>query len=132
VLAASAKERFCTTTISFPSANTNLFLIHQVVSSVSEEVGHSAGQGTKRRPIFQQHLFHLYLLQVIYAGEIRQFANNGAQPLINISTTVGCKSKPPSSTSRWLASRRWKTPLADPRHQQRHHCLHRSPETSSA
>ncbi|HTB94795.1 MAG TPA: apolipoprotein N-acyltransferase [Candidatus Sulfotelmatobacter sp.] len=62
-------------------------LIHQVVTSVSEEVGgfhkgkernvgHFAGGNT----------FSVFICyEAIYAGEIRQFANNGAQLLVNIS-----------------------------------------------
>jgi apolipoprotein N-acyltransferase len=62
-------------------------LIHQVVSSVSEEVG--GFHKGKQRNVGQLpngNTFSVFICyEAIYAGEIRQFANNGAQLLINIS-----------------------------------------------
>jgi len=62
-------------------------LIHQVVTSVSEEVG-GFRKGTARNVgrFSNGNTFSIFICyEAIYAGEIRQFANNGAQLLINIS-----------------------------------------------
>jgi apolipoprotein N-acyltransferase len=62
-------------------------LIHQVVTSVSEEVG-GFRKGTARNVghLSNGNTFSIFICyEAIYAGEIRQFANNGAQLLINIS-----------------------------------------------
>jgi apolipoprotein N-acyltransferase len=62
-------------------------LIHQVVTSVSEEVG-GFRKGTARNVgrFSGGNTFSVFICyEAIYAGEIRQFANNGAQLLINIS-----------------------------------------------
>ena len=62
-------------------------LIHQVVTSVSEEVG-GFRKGTARNVgrFSNGNTFSTFICyEAIYAGEIRQFANNGAQLLINIS-----------------------------------------------
>jgi len=62
-------------------------LIHQVVTSVSEEVGgfHKGKERNVGR-FSDGSTFSIFICyEAIYAGEIRQFANNGAQLLINIS-----------------------------------------------
>ena len=62
-------------------------LIHQVVTSVSEEVG-GFRKGKERNVgrLSNGNTFSIFICyEAIYAGEIRQFANNGAQLLINIS-----------------------------------------------
>ncbi|HET6932236.1 MAG TPA: apolipoprotein N-acyltransferase [Candidatus Acidoferrum sp.] len=62
-------------------------LIHQVVTSVSEEVG-GFRKGTARNVghLSNGSTFSVFICyEAIYAGEIRQFANNGAQLLLNIS-----------------------------------------------
>jgi apolipoprotein N-acyltransferase len=62
-------------------------LIHQVVTSVSEEVG-GFRKGKERNVghFSNANAFSIFICyEAIYAGEIRQFANNGAQLLINIS-----------------------------------------------
>jgi apolipoprotein N-acyltransferase len=62
-------------------------LIHQVVTSVSEEVGgfHKGKERNVGR-LSNGNTFSIFICyEAIYAGEIRQFANNGAQLLINIS-----------------------------------------------
>jgi apolipoprotein N-acyltransferase len=62
-------------------------LIHQVVTSVSEEVG-GFRKGRERNVgrFSNGNTFSIFICyEAIYAGEIRQFANNGAQLLINIS-----------------------------------------------
>jgi apolipoprotein N-acyltransferase len=62
-------------------------LIHQVVASVSEEVG-GFRKGRERNVgrLSNGNTFSIFICyEAIYAGEIRQFANNGAQLLINIS-----------------------------------------------
>jgi apolipoprotein N-acyltransferase len=62
-------------------------LIHQVVTSVSEEVG-GFRKGRERNVghLSDGNTFSIFICyEAIYAGEIRQFANNGAQLLINIS-----------------------------------------------
>jgi apolipoprotein N-acyltransferase len=62
-------------------------LIHQVVTSVSEEVG-GFRKGRERNVgrFSNGSTFSMFICyEAIYAGEIRQFANNGAQLLINIS-----------------------------------------------
>lgn len=62
-------------------------LIHQVVTSVSEEVG-GFRKGKERNVghFPNGNAFSIFICyEAIYAGEIRQFANNGAQLLINIS-----------------------------------------------
>jgi len=62
-------------------------LIHQVVTSVSEEVG-GFRKGKQRNVgrFSNGSTFSTFICyEAIYAGEIRQFANNGAQLLINIS-----------------------------------------------
>ncbi len=62
-------------------------LIHQVVTSVSEEVG-GFRKGKERNVgrFSNGGTFSIFICyEAIYAGEIRQFANNGAQLLINIS-----------------------------------------------
>lgn len=62
-------------------------LIHQVVTSVSEEVG--GFRKGKERSVGRFPNGNTYSIficyEAIYAGEIRQFANNGAQLLINVS-----------------------------------------------
>lgn len=62
-------------------------LIHQVVTSVSEEVG--GFRKGKERSVGRfpnGNTFSIFICyEAIYAGEIRQFANNGAQLLINVS-----------------------------------------------
>jgi apolipoprotein N-acyltransferase len=62
-------------------------LIHQVVTSVSEEVG-GFRKGKERNVgrFSNGNTFSVFICyEAIYAGEIRQFANNGAQLLVNIS-----------------------------------------------
>jgi len=62
-------------------------LIHQVVTSVSEEVG-GFRKGRERNVgrFSNGSTFSIFICyEAIYAGEIRQFADNGAQLLINIS-----------------------------------------------
>ena len=62
-------------------------LIHQVVTSVSEEVG-GFRKGRERNVghLPSGNTFSIFICyEAIYAGQIRQFANNGAQLLINIS-----------------------------------------------
>jgi len=62
-------------------------LIHQVVNSVSEEVG-GFRKGTQRNvgKFSNGNTFAVFICyEAIYAGEIREFANNGAELLINIS-----------------------------------------------
>jgi apolipoprotein N-acyltransferase len=62
-------------------------LIHQVVTSVSEEVG--GFRKGKQRSVGKfpnGSTFSIFICyEAIYAGEIREFANHGAQLLINIS-----------------------------------------------
>jgi len=62
-------------------------LIHQVVTSVSEEVG--GFRKGKERSVGQfanGNTFSVFICyEAIYAGEIREFANRGAQLLINVS-----------------------------------------------
>jgi apolipoprotein N-acyltransferase len=62
-------------------------LIHQVVTSVSEEVGgFHKGKVRNVGHFASGNTFSIFICyEAIYAGEIRQFANNGAQLLINIS-----------------------------------------------
>ncbi len=62
-------------------------LIHQVVSSVSEEVGGFHKGNDRNVGMFSNgKTFSVFICyEAIYAGEIRQFANRGAQLLINIS-----------------------------------------------
>jgi apolipoprotein N-acyltransferase len=62
-------------------------LIHQVVTSVSEEVGgFHKGKDRNVGHFADGNTFSVFICyEAIYAGEIRQFANNGAQLLINIS-----------------------------------------------
>jgi len=62
-------------------------LIHQVVTSVSEEVGgFRKGEERNVGRLPNGNTFSIFICyEAIYAGEIRQFANNGAQLLINIS-----------------------------------------------
>ncbi len=62
-------------------------LIHQVVSSVSEEVGGFRKGHDRNVGMFPSgNTFSVFICyEAIYAGEIRQFANRGAQLLINIS-----------------------------------------------
>lgn len=62
-------------------------LIHQVVSSVSEEVG-GFHKGNKYLvgPLPGGHTFGVFICyEAIYPGEVRQFAANGAELFINIS-----------------------------------------------
>ncbi|HKM67851.1 MAG TPA: apolipoprotein N-acyltransferase [Candidatus Acidoferrum sp.] len=62
-------------------------LIHQVVTSVSEEVG-GFRKGKERNvgKFANGNTFSIFICyEAIYAGEIREFASNGAQLLINIS-----------------------------------------------
>jgi apolipoprotein N-acyltransferase len=62
-------------------------LIHQVVTSVSEEVGgFHKGRDRNVGRFSNGNTFSVFICyEAIYAGEIRQFANNGAQLLVNIS-----------------------------------------------
>jgi apolipoprotein N-acyltransferase len=62
-------------------------LIHQVVTSVSEEVGgFRKGKDRNVGRFSNGNTFSIFICyEAIYAGEIRQFANNGAELLINIS-----------------------------------------------
>jgi len=62
-------------------------LIHQVVTSVSEEVGgFRKGKQRSVGRFANGYTFSVFICyEAIYAGEIREFANNGAQLLINIS-----------------------------------------------
>ena len=62
-------------------------LIHQVVTSVSEEVGgFRKGKDRSVGKFPNGNTFSIFICyEAIYAGEIRQFANNGAQLLINVS-----------------------------------------------
>lgn len=62
-------------------------LIHQVVTSVSEEVGgFRKGRERNLGHLSNGDTFSIFICyEAIYAGEIRQFADNGAQLLINIS-----------------------------------------------
>jgi apolipoprotein N-acyltransferase len=62
-------------------------LIHQVVNSVSEEVG-GFRKGTERSvgKFPNDATFSVFICyEAIYANEVRQFVNRGAQLLINIS-----------------------------------------------
>jgi apolipoprotein N-acyltransferase len=62
-------------------------LIHQVVNSVSEEVG-GFRKGTARSvgKFSNGNTFSVFICyEAIYAGEVRQFVDRGAQLLINIS-----------------------------------------------
>jgi apolipoprotein N-acyltransferase len=62
-------------------------LIHQVVSSVSEEVG-GFHKGNKYLvgPLPDGHPFGVFICyEAIYPGEVRRFAANGAELFINIS-----------------------------------------------
>jgi apolipoprotein N-acyltransferase len=62
-------------------------LIHQVVSSVSEEVG-GFHKGKERNvgTFSNGNKFSVFICyEAIYAGEVREFANRGAELLINIS-----------------------------------------------
>lgn len=62
-------------------------LIHQVVTSVSEEVGgfHKGKERSVGR-FPNGNTFSIFICyEAIYAGEIREFTHNGAQLLINIS-----------------------------------------------
>jgi apolipoprotein N-acyltransferase len=62
-------------------------LIHQVVTSVSEEVG-GFRKGKQRGvgKFANGNTFSIFICyEAIYAGEIREFARNGAQLLVNIS-----------------------------------------------
>ncbi len=62
-------------------------LIHQVVSSVSEEVG-GFHKGKERNvgTFSNGNTFSVFICyEAIYAGEVREFANRGAELLINIS-----------------------------------------------
>ena len=62
-------------------------LIHQVVTSVSEEVGgFRKGKERSVGKFPNGGTFSIFICyEAIYAGEIREFANNGAQLLINVS-----------------------------------------------
>jgi apolipoprotein N-acyltransferase len=62
-------------------------LIHQVVTSVSEEIGgFRKGKDRSVGKFPNGNTFSIFICyEAIYAGEIRQFANNGAQLLINVS-----------------------------------------------
>lgn len=62
-------------------------LIHQVVTSVSEEVGgFRKGKGRRVGKFPNGNTFSIFICyEAIYAGEIREFANNGAELLINVS-----------------------------------------------
>jgi apolipoprotein N-acyltransferase len=62
-------------------------LIHQVVSSVSEEVGgFHKGKDRNVGRFPNGNTFSVFICyEAIYAGEVRQFANRGAELLINIS-----------------------------------------------
>jgi len=62
-------------------------LIHQVVNSVSEEVG-GFHKGRERNvgKFSNGNTFSVFICyEAIYAGEVREFANRGAELLINIS-----------------------------------------------
>jgi len=62
-------------------------LIHKVVTSVSEEVG-GFHKGNKYAvgPLPGGHTFGVFICyEAIYPGEVRRFAANGAQLLVNIS-----------------------------------------------
>lgn len=62
-------------------------LIHQVVSSVSEEVGgFHKGKNRNVGTFSNGNKFSVFICyEAIYAGEVREFANRGAELLINIS-----------------------------------------------
>jgi apolipoprotein N-acyltransferase len=62
-------------------------LIHQVVSSVSEEVGgFRKGKERSVGKFSNGNTFSVFICyEAIYAGEVRQFVDRGAQLLINIS-----------------------------------------------
>jgi apolipoprotein N-acyltransferase len=62
-------------------------LIHQVVTSVSEEVGgFRKGKQRSVGRLPEGNTFSVFICyEAIYAGEIREFANKGAQLLVNIS-----------------------------------------------
>jgi apolipoprotein N-acyltransferase len=62
-------------------------LIHQVVSSVSAEVGgFHKGQERNAGTFSNGNKFSVFICyEAIYAGEVREFANRGAELLINIS-----------------------------------------------
>jgi apolipoprotein N-acyltransferase len=62
-------------------------LIHQVVNSVSEEVGGFRSGSQRNVGTFANgQTFSVFICyEAIYAGEVREFARNGAQLLINIS-----------------------------------------------
>lgn len=62
-------------------------LIHRVVSSVSDEVGgFHKGHRYATGELWGGHSFGVFICyEAIYAGEVRHFAANGAQLLLNIS-----------------------------------------------
>lgn len=62
-------------------------LIHQVVTSVSEEVGgFRKGKERSVARFANGNTFSVFICyEAIYAGEIREFVRNGAQLLVNIS-----------------------------------------------
>ena len=90
-------------------------LIHQVVTSVSEEVG-GFHKGTVRAvgTFPNGYRFSLFICyEAIYPGEIRQFTDRGAQLLINISndgwfgTSAAAEQHLRMARVRAVENRRW-------------------------
>ena len=90
-------------------------LIHQVVTSVSEEVG-GFHKGTVRAvgTFPNDYRFCVFICyEAIYPGEIREFTNGGAQLLINISndgwfgTSAAAEQHLRMARVRAVENRRW-------------------------
>ncbi|HUL32786.1 MAG TPA: apolipoprotein N-acyltransferase [Candidatus Eisenbacteria bacterium] len=90
-------------------------LIHQVVTSVSEEVGgFHKGKARNVGKFPNGNTFSVFICyEAIYAGEIREFANNGAELLINISNdgwfgkSVAAEQHIQMARVRAVENRRW-------------------------
>jgi apolipoprotein N-acyltransferase len=90
-------------------------LIHQVVSSVSAEVGgFRKGKERSVGKLPNGNTYSVFICyEAIYAGEIRQFANNGAELLMNISndgwfgTSAAAEQHLRMARVRAVENRRW-------------------------
>jgi apolipoprotein N-acyltransferase len=90
-------------------------LIHTVVNSVSEEVGgFRKGQSRTVGTFSNGNTFSVFICyEAIYAGEIREFVNRGAQLLINISndgwfgTSAAAEQHLRMARVRAVENRRW-------------------------
>jgi len=90
-------------------------LIHQVVTSVSEEVGgFRKGKDRSVGKFYNGDTFSVFICyEAIYAGEVREFANNGAELLVNISndgwfgTSSAAEQHLRMARVRAVESRRW-------------------------